>query len=161
MKKLPSVEYLRQRISIDEDGVMWWRDGKAAGKRVGLKIRRSDGYAEISLNGVMYQAARLAYKVHMGRDPVGHVHALNGLVRDYRASNLFDRRDAEKWPHLREWREDAMKDKRAAKGHAEREEEAMQKFQALCQSLTVPSVPKPTLWQRVKGWIIGDERECA
>lgn len=46
------------------------------------------GYALVSVNGMIYRAHRVAFKLHHGRDPVGPIDHINHIRADNRVANL-------------------------------------------------------------------------
>lgn len=93
-KPLPSQERLAELLEYQEKGfgwtlywkpAAWWRqrDGPPAGTK-------PPGKASISIcvDGVLYPADRLVWKLVHGRDPVGRLVHVNGNRSDNRIGNL-------------------------------------------------------------------------
>lgn len=99
MKKapLPDQDYLEEIFIFDFDrGVLIWkeRDGAPdvwnrswAGKISGSKSK--DGYINVGVNGKLYRAHRLIWKLIYGYDP-NFIDHINGDVSDNRLQNLRD-----------------------------------------------------------------------
>ena len=85
-----SAERLRELLSYDADtGVFTWaarRGNVPAGKRAGT--RDSDGYTQISIEGRLYKAHRLAWLYVHGEWPFGEVDHINGARDENQIGNL-------------------------------------------------------------------------
>jgi hypothetical protein len=69
-KKTPALtcEYIRSRLDYDPTtGILTWRNGPRCGKAAGHY--NADGYVQIRLDGVLYQAHRLAWLHYHGSLP--------------------------------------------------------------------------------------------
>jgi hypothetical protein len=73
---------MMERLSYDPITGEVMRDGKPAG------CLRSDGYIQISLDGKLHRAHRLAWRLFHGEWPDGEIDHINGVRSDNRIENL-------------------------------------------------------------------------
>lgn len=109
-KPLPDEDYLRQVFEYDaESGVLSWKkrsielclsdhalavwNGRYAGKEAG-NIHIATGYRQVRLDGRMWQAHRLIWKMVYAVDP-DDVDHINGVNADNRLDNMRDVTHAE------------------------------------------------------------------
>ena len=87
---LPSVERLHELLDYDPDtGVFRWkvrRGSTVAGAIAGRT--NGSGHRQIAIDGVRYQAHRLAWKIATGNDPVDTIDHRNRNPDDNRFANL-------------------------------------------------------------------------
>lgn len=95
MNILPDQEYLRRRLLYEpETGILRWADRphtngwnpKMAGAVAGT--RNGKGYIQIKMDGVIYLAHRIIWKLVTGCDPGDRVDHWNGTGIDNRWTNL-------------------------------------------------------------------------
>lgn len=90
---LPSLERLRHLLSYDQDtGFFRWRnpEGKKAKTLAGREAGclNAYGYRVIRIDGVLYQASRLAWLYVHEREPSDEIDHANGTRDDNRIANL-------------------------------------------------------------------------
>lgn len=91
-KKLPLIEYLRQRFDYGpETGALTWRpwpglNRRRAGKEVGVHPQK--GYRVLDLDGRWFLAHRICWALHHGAEPDGEIDHINQIKSDNRISNL-------------------------------------------------------------------------
>lgn len=78
---LPSIEAL-EASGVSYDGTYLYKNGE-----------RCSGRPKVKIAGKQYSGARVAFKLHHKRDPVGRVKLLNNLAEDIRIENLEDGHD--------------------------------------------------------------------
>jgi len=95
-KELPSVDYLRKRLSYcSETGRMFWRDcadmsnrwrAQFAGKEAFTAV--CGGYRTGSIDDAKFKAHRIAWAIHYGEWPSGQIDHKNGVRADNQIENL-------------------------------------------------------------------------
>jgi hypothetical protein len=95
-KSLPSIDYLRKRLRYEpETGKLFWLDyedmpnnwrARFAGKEAGTYT--DEGYRQVRVDGISFQAHRVAYAIHHGEWPTMGVDHINGVKDDNRINNL-------------------------------------------------------------------------
>jgi hypothetical protein len=103
-KPVPSKEYLLERFHYDEEkGALFWKARDVShfagdsfcrawhkrflGVRAG-SLHYANNYIEVRLDGKLYKAHRLVWKILYGSDSTGMLDHINGLPYDNRPSNL-------------------------------------------------------------------------
>jgi hypothetical protein len=82
---LPPISDILAVLDYDpETGLFAFKDGRKSG----ISFRR--GYRVIRIDGRLYQAGRVAFKVVNGREPLDEVDHINGNNSDDRGVNLRD-----------------------------------------------------------------------
>lgn len=95
-KPLPSIAYLRQRLSYDADtGELRWRDCPAAGERWNSRWAgriagsvKPDGYTAVCVNYRMMRAHRVVWAMHHGFWPELDIDHINHDRSDNRIANM-------------------------------------------------------------------------
>lgn len=83
-----TVEYLRNALSYDQGtGVFTWLPGQFRAGRVAGSLNHW-GYSRITIDGLNYQAHRLAWFHVHGEWPAVEIDHINGVRDDNRLSNL-------------------------------------------------------------------------
>src|SRR5262245_3216940 len=93
---LPPAERLRELLSYDQhSGILTWRVQRPGGRSgVGCKagsiagMRKQRGHIEIRVDGVRYQAHRIAWKIMTGLDPIDQIDHRNCDPGDNSWANL-------------------------------------------------------------------------
>lgn len=103
MKEM-DIDYLRGCLEYDQDsGALIWRtrprqhfdsdrgwrnfNSRWAGKQAGT-VSETTGYVFINFNGILYPGHRIAFALHHGDWPDGHIDHVNGQRADNRMENL-------------------------------------------------------------------------
>lgn len=90
-KTLPDAEYLRQILSYDPDtGALCWRDHDRQSKIGSIATRQSSRgrYQSVKIDGHLYFAHRIIWKMFTGHEPVALIDHRNGDGNDNRIANL-------------------------------------------------------------------------
>ena len=91
IKQLPSVDLLRELLAYDpETGTFRWKVRRRGTKGIGsiAGYRQPNGYRQITINGTLWLAHRLAWKVMTGKDPVSTIDHINHNTDDNSFANL-------------------------------------------------------------------------
>lgn len=92
--RLPPAERLRELLDYDpQTGALLWRISRGkikAGELAGHNKLSFGSYEHksVTVEGRVYPAARVIWKIMTGEDPIGRVEHLNGNRRDLRWKNL-------------------------------------------------------------------------
>ena len=88
-----SVERARELLDYNpKTGILTWKADRGGGIHKGDIIEgiSNRGYKVVRIDGVRYQAHRLAWLIHSGTFPQGQIDHINGVKTDNRLSNIRD-----------------------------------------------------------------------
>lgn len=89
-KPLPPIEVLNDMLDYStETGYLFWKCDRTGGVKSGHKAgsKNSRGYINVGVNGKIYAAHRIIWKMYYGYEPEEIDH-INGVRTDNRISNL-------------------------------------------------------------------------
>lgn len=89
-KTLPPADYLKTILDYNpETGALTWKCAKAHSTRVGSPAGAASwGYIRVKIDGQLFRAHRLIWKIVNGRDPIDQIDHINGNRSDNRIANL-------------------------------------------------------------------------
>ena len=86
---LPRAERLQEQLDYNPaTGVFKWKVNRVGVRAGSIAGSVTGGYRTITLDGVMYKAHRLAWKMQTGSDPLNTIDHINNDRSDNRFSNL-------------------------------------------------------------------------
>lgn len=91
MRNILTCERLKELLEYSEiTGVFFWRVFRGGRTKAGMKAGSIDssGHVQIKVDGMTYQAHRLAWLYVTGKIPDSHIDHINGVCADNRFSNI-------------------------------------------------------------------------
>jgi hypothetical protein len=89
-KEWLTIEEARSRLAYDtETGRLTWKKCRDSNK-IGTEAKSLDvsGYVQVNIAGTVVKGHRLAWYLHYGEWPDGHIDHINGIRNDNRIANL-------------------------------------------------------------------------
>ena len=88
-RPLPPLECLHERLRIDADGALRNRISRGAARAGSIAgTTRKDGYCRINIDGRLYYAHRIVWKMHYGEEPPKYIDHVDGDPSNNRPDNL-------------------------------------------------------------------------
>lgn len=85
-----TADAVRERLAYDPfTGALIWKKCRDS-RRIGKETKSLDaaGYVQVNLRGTICKGHRLAWLIHYGEWPSGHIDHINGIRTDNRIANL-------------------------------------------------------------------------